>query len=103
LRVLRAKNNPFASSLKNHLEAAETALSPTLKLKIIHEKQAELHREEVAIYQAEIARLQIDLAAEAIVSQERAIGLSTYQRIAEAGGLVLTDKDDLYSAYRGRV
>jgi hypothetical protein len=32
----------------------------------------------------------------------RTSGLQTYQRIAEAGGLVISDRDDIADTYRGR-
>jgi hypothetical protein len=35
--------------------------------------------------------------------EERERGLRHYQSIAEAGGLALSDRDDLVSAYRGRL
>ena len=58
------------------------------------ERHKALEQEERAI------RAERELMATESLLTERETGLSTYQRIAESRGLVLSDRDDLTSAYR---
>jgi DNA-binding transcriptional regulator YhcF (GntR family) len=89
------KSSGSKSNLVFQMQGMQTALSPILQLKMLQEQ---MNR----IYDAEIARLQADLAATTRLLERRTAGLETIQRIAEAGGLIMSDRDDLYSAYRGR-
>jgi len=54
--------------------------------------------------QEQMARIKAEqeLAVARSLLTNRTAGLQTIQRIAEAGGLMLTNRDDLVSAYRGR-
>jgi hypothetical protein len=79
--------------LGSSLEGTETALTPALKLEI-------LYRQIDEIKTAEIARLNADLAATQQLLEYRTAGLATIQRIAEAGGLIMSDRDDLEATYR---
>jgi hypothetical protein len=101
------------STFHNVIEAVSTDLTPAIQLKILAEKREELHRQELDILNAEIARvsqekqreinaIRGELTATKKLLEYRTSGLETIQRIAESGGLVLSDKDDLYSAYRGK-
>ena len=97
--ILEAIKQPVSSGTKANLAAqtqgTETALSPALKIEM-------LYRQIDEIKTAEIARLNADLAATRRVLDMRTVGLETIQRIAESGGLVMSDRDDLEATYRGR-
>jgi hypothetical protein len=82
-------------NLQRSVAGIETTLSPALKLEM-------LYRQIDEIKTAEIARLNADLAATQRLLDARTAGLETIQRIAESGGLVLSDREDIESTYRRR-
>jgi hypothetical protein len=61
-----------------------------------------LYRQIDEIKSAEITRLNAELASANRMLERQSAGLETIQRIAEAGGLVMSDRDDIESMYRGR-
>jgi DNA-binding Lrp family transcriptional regulator len=79
----------------NLLPVTETTLSSALKLEM-------LYRQIDEIKTAEIARLNADLAAAQRLLDAHTAGLETIRRIAESGGLVLSDREDIESTYRRR-
>jgi ribosomal protein S13 len=97
--LVEAIKSPVSSGTKANLAAqtqgVETALTAALKLDM-------LYRQIDEIKTAEIARLNADLAATRQLLDYRTSGLETIQRIAEAGGLLNSDRDDLMDTYRGR-
>jgi hypothetical protein len=72
-------------------------LTPALKLAELIKRSYEQIDE---IKTAEIARLNTDLAVTRQLLEYRTAGLETIQRIAEAGGLVVSDRDDIEATYR---
>jgi hypothetical protein len=97
--IVEAMKAPKSSGRKSNLafemQGIETALSPALKLEL-------LYRQIDEIKSAEIVRLNAELTAANSLIDHQAAGLETIQRIAEAGGLVMSDRDDIESMYRGR-
>jgi hypothetical protein len=95
--LVEAIKSPVSSGTKANLAAQmqgiETALTPALKLDM-------LYRQIVEIKDSEIARLNADLSATRQLLDYRTNGLETIQRIAEAGGLVNSDRDDVLGTYR---
>jgi AcrR family transcriptional regulator len=82
-------------NLQRSVAGTETALTPALKLEM-------LYRQIDEIKTAEIARLNADLAEARQLLYYRTAGLETIQRIAEAGGIVKSDRDDVLDTYRRR-
>jgi len=98
------------STFHNVIEGVETAHSRAVRIAVLTQKQREIDQQIQAELQAEIVELRAknkslanNLQATENLLTERETGLSTYQRIAESRGLVLSDRDDLTSAYRGRM
>ncbi|MDR1252925.1 MAG: hypothetical protein LBK62_12315 [Treponema sp.] len=92
--------NNVAGTLRTSLEGTETALTPALKLAELAELIKRSYEQIDEIKTAEIARLNTDLAATRQLLDYRTAGLETIQRIAEAGGLVMSDRDDIEATYR---
>ena len=80
------------------LEAAEMLIKSAehFRVRFEQERRARITAEKRAI------KMEQKLITTENMLTERTTGLSTYQRIAETGGLVLSDYDDLVSPYRGR-
>jgi predicted transcriptional regulator len=95
--ILEKMKKPVSSgtvaNLQSQIIGMETALSPALRLEM-------LYRQIDEIKTAEIARLNADLAATRHLLDKRTAGLETIQRIAESGGLVLSDREDVLDTYR---
>jgi hypothetical protein len=89
------KSSGRKSNLAFQMQGIETTLSPALKLEM-------LYRQIDEIKTAEIARLNAELAAAQRLLEARTAGLETIQRIAEAGGLVMSDREDIDLTYRRR-
>jgi DNA-binding Lrp family transcriptional regulator len=87
-----AERNPTYNNL---LQVTETALTPALRLEM-------LYRQIDEIKTAEINKLRADLAAASRIIEHQGAGLETIQRIAEAGGCILSDRDDMEATYRRR-
>jgi hypothetical protein len=85
--------NSNQHDLPRSLEGTETALSPALKLEILYRQIDEIRT-------AEIARLNAENAGLRALADRRGSGLEMIQRIAEAGGLINSDRDDLDAMYR---
>jgi hypothetical protein len=95
--LVEAIKSPVSSGTKANLAAQtqgiDTAKSRALRIDLLHRRiEAEM--------QAEIDELQNDLAATRLLLDNRTSGLETIQRIAEAGGLVVSDRDDILATYR---
>jgi hypothetical protein len=88
------------TTLKGSLQGVETALTPALKLAELTELIKRSYEQIDEIKTAEIARLNADLAATQQLLEYRTAGLATIQRIAEAGGLIMSDRDDIEATYR---
>jgi hypothetical protein len=83
------------SNLSSQLTGTETALTPALKLEM-------LYRQIDEIKTTEIVRLNDELSVTRQLLDKRTAGLETIQRIAESGGLVMSDRDDIEATYRRR-
>jgi len=96
-------------TLQDNLEGINTAKSRAIRIGMLARQQHSIDLQIQAEMEAEISELRTEntrlannLQATKNLLAERETGLSTIQRIAEAGGLMLSDRDDLASAYRGR-
>jgi hypothetical protein len=97
--ILEAMKIPKASGRKSNLlnetEGINTTESRALRIALLHYQiEAEM--------QAEIEELRNSLASADRLIDHQAAGLETIQRIAEAGGLIKTDRDDIGDTYRRR-
>jgi hypothetical protein len=88
-------------------EAVETELSTAFQLAMLYKQAAALERNlrikaenRVKETEAAYGREVLDHKATKALLTERETGLGTYQRIAEAAGLVMSDRDDLGAPYR---
>ena len=111
--ILEAMKKPVSSGRKSNL-AFETQGIDTAKSRVL--RVVLLHRQIEAEMQAEIAELRtentrlaaaygrevLDHKATKNILTERETGLEFHQRIAESGGLMLSDRDDMLTLYRGR-
>jgi DNA-directed RNA polymerase subunit L len=96
-------------TLHNVMQGIETEKSRVVRVAILAQRQHEINLQIQAEMKAEIAELKsknktlsADLQATKSLLDRRTDGLSMIQRIAEAGGLVTTDRDDLCSPYQGK-
>ena len=94
-------------TLQENLEGIETSMSLDIQIAIAERQAKDLERQAKELWkrkaleqEARAVRAELELLTTKGLLDEREIGLSTYQRIAESGGLVLSDRDDLASAYR---
>ena len=97
------------STFHNVIEGVETAHSRAVRIAVLTQKQREIDQQIQGELQAEIVELRAknkslanNLQATENLLTERTTGLSTYQRIAESGGLALTDRDDVLGTYGRR-
>jgi hypothetical protein len=88
-----AKSSGTKSNLASQLQGVDTTKSRALRIDL-------LHRQIEAEMQTEIDELRGDLLAARKLLDYRTAGLETIQRIAEAGGLVTSDRDDILDTYR---
>jgi hypothetical protein len=84
------------------MQGIETGKSRLLRMKILQEEMNALYEAEIRDLKAENRALTARAASAENLLERRTEGLETIQRIAEAAGLLTSDRDDLYSAYRGR-
>jgi hypothetical protein len=89
----RNKNNQH--DLASSLQGIDTSKSRVLRIDL-------LHRQIEAEMQSEIDELKRDLAALRQMFNYQAAGLENVQRIAEAGDLIINDREDLIGLYRRR-
>jgi DNA-binding transcriptional MerR regulator len=94
-------------TLKVDLQGTETALSLDLQIALAEReakelaiKAKELWKRKALDQEARAAQAEYRLSVTRELLDKRETGLEAYQRIAESAGLVLSDRDDLYSAYR---
>jgi hypothetical protein len=108
IKSVKSQNN----TLKVDLQGTETALTPALKLAELTELIKRSYEQIDEIKNAEIARLRKENARIPQLERENTnvkaafeaqkSGLEIIQRIAEAGGLIMSDRDDINSMYRRR-
>jgi hypothetical protein len=87
----RTQNNQH--DLPSSLEGIDTTKSRALRIDL-------LHRQIEAEMRSEIDELRTDLEETRQLLDYRTAGLETIQRIAEAGGIIMSDRDDVEATYR---
>jgi hypothetical protein len=102
-RIKRPQSSGRKANLENEIQGTETALSAELRLAVLYKQTAALERE--LRLKAETRALEQERRATGaeLLLRERERGLEAMQRMAEKAGALRTDRDDLYSAYRGRI
>ncbi|WP_062327057.1 hypothetical protein [Treponema endosymbiont of Eucomonympha sp.] len=100
-RIKHGNNNQH--DLVSSLQGTETELTAELRLATLYKQTAALERE--LRLKAETRALEQERRATGaeLLLRERERGLEAMQRMAEKAGALLNDRDDLYSAYRGRI
>jgi DNA-binding transcriptional MerR regulator len=96
-----------SKTIEKVLQTQETPLSPILQLKILQEQMSRIYEAEIARLKSEKAGLEaaygrevLDHKATKALLDDREIGLEVYQRIAEVGGLIASDREDVLNTYR---
>jgi len=88
--------------LASSLQGVETGQSRALRMWNLHNQMRDLYEAEIADLKSQNVALARDLSANRRLLAEREIGLEVIQRIAEAGGLMLSDREDALSTYGRR-
>ena len=97
----------------NEIEGMKTSQSRAVRIAVLAKRQQEIDRQIQAEMQAEISELRaentrleaaygrevLDHKATRNILTERETGLSVIQRIAESGGLLMSDRDDVLATY----
>ena len=99
-KIKRGNNNQH--NLPLAMEGIETTLSKEFRLAMIYKQEAELMKEAATLERELRVSTEQQLQATQNLLNERETGLEVIQRIAEAGGLMLTDRDDLLAMYGRR-
>lgn len=96
LEAMKAdKSSGTKSNLAAQVQGIDTTKSRALRIDLLHRRiEAEM--------QGEIDELKGELSAARKLLDYRTAGLETIQRIAEAGGLIMSDRDDIESMYGRR-
>jgi hypothetical protein len=104
----RGTNNQH--DLASRSQGIETGQSRVLQLYMLHKQMQKIYEAEIAdmnkrltVAEAAYGREVLDHNATKALLGEREAGLALYQRICENHDLMLSDRDDLSSAYRGKV
>jgi hypothetical protein len=108
LESMKKSNESFQNRTGNAgVPSAETAMTTEYRLALIYKQDAELMKEASALEhtlrlkaEAELRETERRLGSEVIAHDRTRSGLSMYQRIAEAAGLVKTDREDVLDTYR---
>jgi hypothetical protein len=95
--VMQAEKTP---TFHNAIEGIETEFSDILQIKLLDEEQRRLQERKEALYKKRITTLEAENVGLQQLLDARTAGLETIQRIAEAGGLVMSDRDDIEATYR---
>ena len=80
----------------------ETGQSLDFQLALVERKAHELWKRKAVEQEERAIQAERELQATKNLLTERETGLSMIQRIAESGGLMLSDRDDMLTLYRGR-
>jgi hypothetical protein len=98
------------SDLPSRLEGVETSQSLDLQLALVERQAKDIERQAKELWkrkaleqEARAVKAELELLATEKLLANRTTGLSTYQRIAEAGGFALSDRDDVLGTYGRRV
>jgi len=105
--ILEKMKTPSSSGTLANLQAeiagVETGQSRALRMWNLHNQMRDLYEAEIADLKSQNMALARDLSANRRLLDEREIGLAVIQRIAEAGGLMMSDRDDVTATYGRRV
>jgi di/tripeptidase len=103
--ILESIKKPTSSGRKSTAElksaVIETAQSLDFQLAIIERQAHELWKRKALEQEQRAISAEQQLQATQTLLTEGETGLEVIRRIAEARGLVMTDRDDMASAYRG--
>ena len=91
-----------AAKLASVLQGTETTQSLDFQLALIERKAHELWKRKALEQEGRAVRAEQQLQATQNLLDRRTEGLSVIQRIAEAGGCLMSDRDDLLLPYRRR-
>ena len=101
--LLEKMKTPVSSGKKSKQQRSvagtETSQSLDLQLAVIERKAHELWKRKALEQEERAVRAERQLLMAQELLIERESGLSTYQRIAEAGSLVMSDRDDVLATY----
>ena len=119
LEKMKTANSHYDSSSRNPaynniVAGAETSLSKEFRLAMLYRRDAEIMQEAASLErelrlaaenrlldtEAAFGREVLDRQGTKAILSEREAGLETVQRIAEAGGLLVSDREDLLNTYR---
>jgi hypothetical protein len=96
--IKRGNGNQY--NLASSSQGIDTTKSRALRIDLLHRQIENEMQGEIDELKLENNSLRINLQATKSLLAERESGLSIIQRIAEAGGCLITDRDDVLSAYR---
>jgi len=94
----RGKNNQYV--LPSSLEGIDTSKSRALRVDLLHRQIEAEMQGEIDELRAENSALQDNLQAKQKLLDQRTDGLEIAQRILEARGLMMSDREDLLATYR---
>jgi transcriptional regulator with XRE-family HTH domain len=101
--ILEALKTPKPSGAKSNLliemEGVETAQSLDFQLALIERRAHELWKRKALEQEGRAVRAEQQLQTAQSLLTARETGLEAIQRIAEAGGLVMSDRDDILALY----
>jgi DNA-binding transcriptional MerR regulator len=108
LESMKQSNKSFQNRTGNaRVPSAETSTTDELRLAMIYKQDAELMKEAASLErkmriktEMELHNTRAALGQEIVSHQRTKNGLAMYQRIAEANGMVRSDRDDLLDTYR---
>jgi hypothetical protein len=88
------------SNLASQLQGVNTSKSAAFQVDYYHRMIEGVLQKELDNTRARLNRAEDELGSARAVLAHREHGLEAIQRIAEAGGLIISDRDDMESTYR---
>ena len=102
--ILESMKQPVSSGTVGNLQfqitGTETSQSLDFQLALVERKAHELWKRKALEQEGRAVRAEQQLLATQTLFAERETGLEMTQRIAEAGGLLVSDREDLLATYR---
>jgi hypothetical protein len=96
----RGNSNQY--NLARSLQGIDTSKSRVFRVDLLHRQIEAEMQSEIDELERENAGLRKELTGTRLLPDARTEGLQMIQRIAEAGGLVMSDRDDTAATYRRR-
>jgi len=97
-------------TLQDNLQGLETSMSLDIQIALAERQAKDIERQAKELWkrkaleqEARAVKAELELLSAERLLADRTTGLSTYQRIAEAGGFALSDRDDVLGTYGRRV